>query len=127
LDFDNEAYKRWKSIYSSRLFEILLKNLIPYNLLESLGKNASNNSRERGKKTFDYNKSQEKYRQGFRLLAKNIDFDVAITGHTHIIDKYEYGEKTMVNNGFFPATRKFITIDLEKKTSELIKLEESLQ
>ena len=125
LDYDNLAYKRWKSIYSSKLFEIIMKYLFPYFFIENLGRRASKNSKKRGSKTFNYKESEEKYREGFRILSKKLEYDIAITGHTHIKDTFEYNNKLLLNNGFFPATKSFIYIDLNSKKGEVVKLVES--
>lgn len=125
LDYDNRAYKRWKSIYSSRLFEIIIKYLFPYFLIENLGRRASNNSKKRGSKTFNYKESEEKYREGFKLLSDKLEYDIAITGHTHIKDTFIYNNKLLLNNGFFPATKSFIYIELNHKKGEVVKLAES--
>lgn len=125
LDYKNEAYKRWKSIYSSKLFKVITNILIPYKLVDHLGHRASKNSKKRSRDTFNYEASKDLYREGFVNMLQEYDFDIALTGHTHIKEDYIKDGKKLLNNGFFPQTKSFIYLD--ENNESLITLEESLK
>lgn len=110
LDIDNKSYQRWKRIYSSRIFGIFISKVLPYNLVTYLGDKASSDSRERGRIKFDYNREKAKYREAAKnYLTKNAT-DILVAGHTHIIDKVTWSEKTYVNIGFPLRDQKFLHI-----------------
>lgn len=123
LDYKNEAYKKWKKIYSSKFFKFLVCYFLPFWFIEFLGKRASMNSKKRSRNYFDPERYRTLYRDGFIELIKSYNVDIAITGHTHIEEHEVIEQKTLLNNGFFPTSKKFIHIDNGK--TNLITLEES--
>jgi len=123
LDYDNEAYKKWKSIYTSKGFRFLVSYIIPYRLAEKLGMMASKDSKQRNAETFNFEESKGKYRIGFEHLISEKEFDIALTGHTHIQENYTKDDKKLLNNGFFPSSKSFIYLNNEEAT--LVKLKES--
>ena len=111
LDLDNNAYKRWKSIYSSHPFKFMVNNILPYRFIRWLGHKASNDSRKRNSADFDY----EKYRALYQSKAEfffnnNPDVDVLVAGHTHIKDKVTIDGKVYVNSGFPQKDNAYIKI-----------------
>ena len=58
-------------------------------------------------------------------MLQEYDFDIALTGHTHIKEDYIKDGKKLLNNGFFPQTKSFIYLD--ENNESLITLEESLK
>lgn len=110
VDVDNKAYERWKKIYSSKPFGFFLKYIIPYRLVLSLGDKASNNSRNRGKKTFNKEQFREKYRNGAMKIMKELDVDVLVCGHTHIQENYKKDAKNYINIGYPNESKEFLLI-----------------
>ena len=123
LDHKNDAFKRWKVIYSSKSFKFFVEKILPFSLVEYLGHRASRNSKKRSKSSFNYKEAQDKYRDGFHELVSKEEYDIVLTGHTHIKEDYTFKNTKLLNNGFFPSTKEFIYID--EQTSSLVKLEES--
>lgn len=108
LDMSNNAYRRWKSIYSSKLFAMFVTHVLPFRAVEYIGSRAAENSRERGKKAFDYEKVKNKYRRNFEDLTRKIKFDYLIAGHTHIKDQFTANGATYVNIGFPVRDAEFV-------------------
>ena len=123
LDYKNEAYKKWKKIYTSGWFRYLISYVFPFWLIEFLGNRASKNSKKRSRDSFNIDESRKLYRDGFKDLIKNQTIDIALTGHTHIEENIIINEKRLLNNGFFPATKSFIYIS--ENDQKLVTLTES--
>ena len=101
LDLDKVAYKRWKTVYSSKTFKFIVNNIFPYRFIKWLGHWASENSRHRSGSKFDYEKFKDLYRSKVNnYFIANPKADILIAGHTHIKDKYEFDQKLYVNSGF---------------------------
>lgn len=122
VDYYNQYFKRWKRIYTSKWFSIFVSYIMPYFLIEYLGKKASQNSKSRGKRTFDYEKMKDKYRAGAKALATERGVDIIISGHTHIEDDFEFNGKRYINNGFPLKHKKFIFLDTNQQLLKLISL-----
>lgn len=100
VDYFNHSFKRWKKIYTSLPFKILVNFLFPYRLIEYLGHSASNDSKKRGRKKFDYNAAREKYRKGAAALIRELDIKGVIAGHTHIQEIHHFDNNVYINCGF---------------------------
>lgn len=111
---ENRSYQNWKKIYSSKPFKIFIDSILPYKLVEKLGNKASKDSKKRGMQTFIYEKSQEMYRHGAKLLIEKESIDFLITGHTHIAENLTIGKSIYTNNGFPQESKLFIYFDGEK-------------
>lgn len=123
LDYDNLSYKKWKNIYSSWYFKLFVSYILPFFVIEKLGEFASGNSKKRNSKTFNRSKAKEKYQKGFKILCDNTEFDIAIMGHTHIEENFQFKSKRLLNNGFFPHSKQFVQVT--ESEARLIKLTES--
>lgn len=117
---ENSSYQKWKEIYSSKPFKFFVDHLLPYYFVERLGNKASNDSKKRGVKSFIYEKTQEMYRHGAKVLIEKEKIDYLITGHTHIEENLEIENAHYANNGFPQATNKFIYFN--GRTTELVSL-----
>lgn len=115
---ENKSYQKWKNVYSSKPFKLLVDYIIPFSFIENMGDKASKNSKKRGVKSFIYEKSQNMYRHGAKVLIESNNLDFLVTGHTHIMENIEISSATYVNNGFPQHTKKFIYFD--GKTTSLI-------
>lgn len=123
LDYKNDAYKKWKRIYTSKWFRFLVSYILPFWFIEMLGDRASKNSKKRSRDSFNVDSSRALYREGFQELIRNKSIDIALTGHTHIDENLLIDGKKLMNNGFFPATMSFVHITDNEST--LVKLEGS--
>lgn len=110
LDLENEAYKKWKNIYSSKTMKILVKYFVPHAFIDFIGNKASSNSKKKGSKKFNYEEEKQKYRKHFNNFQKE-NIDIHVMGHTHIKDEYEVNGKVYLNNGFPQAHQEFLYFD----------------
>lgn len=123
VDDKNESFKKWKSIYRSYPFRTLVNNFIPYSIAKRLGRKASNDSKKRGSRTFDYKDAKQKYIEGASRLLETKENTILVAGHTHIVEDIKIGSNKYINNGFPIKDKKFI--HLTNGTARLINLMES--
>ena len=114
LDYNNVAYKRWKKVYTSNYMYILTSKILSFAMVQKIGSWASQDSRNRKSKNFDYQKAKEKYRIGAEILADS-GVDIIVAGHTHIEDDYKgkanNGNFHYLNSGYPAKTRKIVVYD----------------
>lgn len=122
LDYNNMAYKRWKKIYTSNQFNFLISKIFSFEFLQKFGSWASDDSKKRGKKTFNLEMAREKYRQGAREIAQ-LGVNYIIAGHTHIAENFEDNSTsyqfTYLNNGLPVRDGFFISYDEQFKLERL--------
>jgi UDP-2,3-diacylglucosamine hydrolase len=106
VDFHNKYFKRWKKIYTSTPFKIMVNKIFSYNLIEYLGHSASNDSKKRGKKAFDLSQAKEKYIRGAEELIKVKKVNGIIAGHTHIMEMHKFENGTHYINCGYPLKDK---------------------
>lgn len=111
VDYYNDAYKRWKRIYTSRSFKFFIDYILPFSIVKKYGAEASKNSKKRGRKKFEYEKAKEKYLVGVKQVFKGSNYDIIIAGHTHIEEDIYIDKNQYINNGFPLNTNKFIHYD----------------
>ena len=112
VDFYNKAFKRWKKIYTASWFNYLVSKIFSYKFLIKLGSWASQNSKNRGKKTFDYELMKEKYIRAAKALLGQKKVDIIIAGHTHILENQTYDDgRQYINNGHPVKDNKFILLE----------------
>jgi UDP-2,3-diacylglucosamine hydrolase len=122
VDYYNEYFKRWYSVYTSQWMYLLSTYVLPYFVISFLGAQAAKDSKRRGKKTFNYTQMKNKYLEGAKALIEERKLDGVIAGHTHIQESHTFHDGTLYfNNGFPLKDKKFITLDDEK--IECIKIE----
>lgn len=111
LDLDNEGYKRWKKIYSSTPFKLVVNKILPYWFVKYLGAKASKDSKHRNRPHFNYEEFKKKYREkAEKFFENNPTVDILVAGHTHIKDIYTINDKTYVNAGFPKRDNSYIQI-----------------
>lgn len=114
LDYNNKAYKRWKKVYTSKYMHTFVSNILSFKMVQKIGSWASQDSRNRKRKKFDYQSAKAKYRKGAEILSAN-GFDIIVAGHTHIEDDFQgkskNGDFQYLNNGFPAITGKIIVYD----------------
>lgn len=110
MDESNPAYKRWKTIYTSKTFGFFISKVLTFSMVESIGAKAANNSRQRGSSSFDPVKEKAKYRAAASEMLQNNQWDYLVAGHTHIADEYEKEGKTYFNIGFPPRDKSFLML-----------------
>ena len=121
IDYENEGFKKWKKIYTSLPFKVLINKVLPFQALIKLGDKASQDSKKRNRKDFNYADALEKYRDGARYIFKKTSVDIIIAGHTHVKDEYRFdNDKIYLNNGFPKKHKCFISIS--DKGNQLIAL-----
>ena len=110
VDYYNNAFKNWYKIYSSKWFYYLITHFFTYSFLQKIAKWASGNSKQRGKKSFDYTRAKERYVEGAYELIKDKKVDGIIAGHTHIFSDHQYPSGEFYYNCGFPQRdRKFLS------------------
>ena len=110
LDYDNSSYRLYIKLISS--WPILkIASIIPFNVLNTIGEWASKSSSYYGKKKFNYLEYKEKFRIGFKRIAKEYKVDTVVCGHTHIHEDFKCAGKHYLNNGYPPRDNYFIYID----------------
>ena len=108
LDWENKAYMRWKRIYSSKIFGFFISKFMSFKLVESIGEKASQDSRERGKQSFDHTKEKEKYRLAAQEYMELKGIDALVAGHTHIQDDFFWENRSYHNIGFPLRDKSFV-------------------
>jgi UDP-2,3-diacylglucosamine hydrolase len=101
VDYYNQYFENWKNIYTSRWFALFVSYLLPYFLIEYLAHRASNNSKKRGKKVFNFKEAKKKYISGADAFLEEKKLDGVICGHTHIQENHVYeNSKRYINCGY---------------------------
>lgn len=109
LDVQNTSYQRYKRILLSRIVEFVADHLMPYSVLNYLGRKASDHSRKTGSRIFDETRVLERFRSGMKEVTQG-QYDFVIGGHSHVRDLFQDGRTTYVNNGYALKSRSFIHI-----------------
>ena len=104
VDFFNEAFKRWKKIYTSSWFKVMVSYIFTFRILVTLANLASKDSKRRGSKTFDRSKAKAKYLVGASELIKQKSIDIVVAGHTHIQELHTYEDGTQYINIGHPSS-----------------------
>jgi UDP-2,3-diacylglucosamine hydrolase len=110
-EIDNPTYKKYKKFIQSDTTQNVV-NFLPFSFINFLGKKASSNSKKRGKKVFNFDKSKEKFREA-AILQFQDGFDVVIFGHSHILDDFKFNNRRYLNCGYPSQDKKFIHISEE--------------
>lgn len=120
VDDTNISFQKWKRIYSSWGMEKFVNHILPYSIVKKLGEKASENSKKRNKKIFNYEEAKNKYIDGARRLIEKESVDILIAGHTHIKENIKIGNAYYLNNGYPIVDKCFIYIESDE--AELISL-----
>jgi UDP-2,3-diacylglucosamine hydrolase len=111
-EVDNLSYQRYKKFIFSPPLRFVANHLLPYCLLNFVGKRASQKSRKRGSKSFDAEKVKERFRTGAMEVTKG-EFDFVLGGHSHVQDQIQLPGTNSVylNNGYALNSKTFIYIE----------------
>lgn len=107
---ENHSYQRYKKFILSAPLRMVANHLMPYSVLEFLGKKASQLSRKKGSKIFRENDVREKFRAGVKKVTK-LKYDFVLGGHSHVQDMFTEKGQTYMNNGYALRSKSFIFID----------------
>jgi hypothetical protein len=86
------------------------EKILPYTLIDFLGRKASSLSRKAGQKVFNPEEVKEKIRRGVEKINTE-KFDYIVGGHSHVLDEYPSSHGLYLNNGFPIKDQKFIIIE----------------
>ena len=92
IEIGNTGFKIYKKLISSSILDPVANFIMPYSVLEHVGKKASIKSKKRNYEIFSEefeSKIKDKYRQGIEESWLKKNFDVAICGHSHVCDEYK--------------------------------------
>ncbi len=112
IEIGNYTYKIYKKIIRSTPLEFVANYVMPYSVLDSLGKKASIYSRERNRvSSQDLILNRDSYRIAAISVASK-GYDYIICGHNHIKDFFQSeigGNKfTYINNGYAQESKTFL-------------------
>jgi len=113
IEIDNISYKIYSKIIRSNVIKKICE-VVPYKLIEYIGKRASKNSRKKNisKYASKDNLIRDKFRKSATIAHEKLKFDILIFGHSHIKDFYTNKELnfSLVNNGYFPVEKNYVSI-----------------
>lgn len=109
-EVDNPSYQKYKRIIFSAPLRLVANYLLPYKLLEYVGRKASQKSRKKGSKQFNEQLVKSRFRQGVEINNPAADF--IIGGHSHVRDEFTLSSGAIyLNNGYALRERVFIYLD----------------
>lgn len=110
-EVDNHAYHSYMRFIRTKPLKFAAENIIPYGILNYIGKKASEKSRKRGYKSFDEEKVRETFRAGVTTTTHG-NFDFVLGGHSHVKDRFTIpdSQSLYINNGFALKSKTFILI-----------------
>ncbi len=113
-EIHNPSYQRYKKFINSVPLQFVANHIMPYSVLNFIGKRASVRSRKKGSKLFDEEKVREAFRVGVQTVTAG-KYNFVIGGHSHVQDKFQMNDNsTYLNNGYALRTKTFILIDQHK-------------
>lgn len=118
-EVDNVSYQKYKKLIFSAPLRFVANYLLPYSLLEYVGRKASSKSRKKGFKVFDENRVRARFRAG--VETTNPKANIIIGGHSHVKDLYTLKSgSTYINNGY--ALREKVFVHVNGKEAQFISL-----
>lgn len=109
-EVDNLSYQRYKKFIFSPPMRFVANYLLPYKLLEYIGRKASQKSRKKGSKKFDAEKVRLRFRSGVSINNPPVNF--ILGGHSHVRDEFTLESGAIyLNNGYALKERVFIYLD----------------
>jgi UDP-2,3-diacylglucosamine hydrolase len=112
-EVDNLSYQKYKKTILSAPLRFVANRIMPYAVLNMIGRRASMISRKKGARLFDEEAVKRRFREGLEISLQNKRYDFVLGGHSHVRDIYQLrnGVSTYVNNGYALRTRSFISIN----------------
>lgn len=118
IQLGNLSYKIYKNFIQSRPLNVVANYMMPFKLLNTIGMNASKQSRKRNKNRYGDPQSNLRIKESFRRAAENArdkySVDYVLCGHSHYKDDYTWENYRYLNCGYLPYTKCFIYFDSEK-------------
>lgn len=116
IEIGNWSYKLYKKVVRNPFANLLANYVVPFKLVDDLGRKASEKSRKANHKyLFDEEKIQiirKSFRIGVEKLLKRKPLNFIICGHSHIKDDFEVSSSCKyLNNGFLKLEKTFLFID----------------
>lgn len=109
-EVDNDSYQKYKKIIFSSPLRFVANYLLPYWILEFVGRRASQKSRKRGSQMFNKDIVRDRFRKGVEI--NNPKAEIIIGGHSHVKDSYTLKSGSVyLNNGYALHEKVFIYID----------------
>ncbi len=110
-EVDNLTYHRYIRFIRSKPLKFVADYLMPYGVLNYIGRRASKVSRKKGLKRFDAEGVRHTFREGVRKTTEG-KFDFVLGGHSHVKDLYQIpGTPSLyLNNGYALNSGTFICI-----------------
>ncbi len=114
IEIENPSYKIYSKLIRSFPIKVLAESIVPFSITKSVGDWAS--SRSRKKNIEKYNEKieliKDKFRRSTEVLRVQEDFDLIVTGHSHVKDMYSSPNGYIyLNNGYALSERTFIFIN----------------
>lgn len=112
-EVDNLSYQKYKKTILSPPLRFVANKIMPYAVLNMIGRRASKISRKKGARQFDEDAVKKRFREGLEISLQGKRYDFILGGHSHVRDLYllKNGVSTYVNNGYALRTRGFISIN----------------
>lgn len=109
---DNKAYQRYIKFIRTKPLKFVADHVMPYSLLDYIGKQASQMSRKKGSRIFDPERVRERFRRGV-LETTQGKYDFVLGGHSHVKDQYLIpgSESLYLNNGYALQSKTFLLIE----------------
>lgn len=110
-EVENHAYHKYMRFIRTKPLKFVAEYIMPYGVLNYIGKKASAKSRKRGYKSFDSEKVKNTFRSGVQIITEG-KYDFVLGGHSHVQDQFEMKPGSLyINNGYALGTKTFILID----------------
>lgn len=107
---EDTTYLKYKRFIKRPSLRFVADYIMPLSVLDYLGNKASKKSRAYGERTFNEAEVREKFRRGVSALVAP-DVDVVVGGHSHVVDHWQNGQTTYLNNGYPPKSKVFVVVD----------------
>lgn len=107
---EDTTYLKYKRFIKTPTLRFIADFLMPLSVLDYLGNKASKKSRAYGERTFNEAEVRNKFRRGVSALVAP-DVDVVVGGHSHVVDQWQNGGMTYLNNGYPPKSKVFVVVD----------------
>jgi UDP-2,3-diacylglucosamine hydrolase len=121
IELGNPGYKRYKEVVTNNFFKFFANYIMPYKVLELVGRKASADSKKRNKHKYNEDDKKKLIKENFRKASEICNkqygpFDFIICGHSHAKDNYQSkNDFTYLNNGYAQSSKTFIYITDEGK------------
>jgi len=107
---EDTGYIKYMNFITANPLSYVANFVMPYGVLKFLGEKASKKSRKYGHSKFDQEKVRQTFRKGVEELTPK-EARIVIGGHSHVTDEYQWDNRVYLNNGYPPASGKFVLVD----------------